>query len=185
VWSRVRGRRRDDGRDGEPWMLAFGAAGSGAGDAAFAPEAQERPEIHDPGRARVLVGRDVGDHDGGAPDPEGFLDDTDLPVPGAAEPFDGNRALVEALHRVAESFERVADSLDADRVARHETLDDVHGLLRTLVGELRSPAAVAPVVVAGTIDATDAARPLASGDDTIDLAALDPDRRPFERARRS
>lgn len=190
LWARVRGRSGDDGRDacGEPWMLGFDVVGSevfGSSGGRSGSETFERPEVHDPERAHVLVGRDVDDHAAPAPhpEPEPSLDAVEPAPPPPVEPVDDDRALVDALHRVADSFERVAESLDADRRARRETLDDVDTVLRALVGELRSPAAVPPVVLAGTIDATDAARPLEPGADTIDLTA-DADRRPFERARR-
>ena len=65
--------------------------------------------------------------------------------PGAAD-------LVGALNRVAEAFERVADGLDADRRDRKDRRDDLDGVLRGLVAALQSPTAVAPVVVAGSID---------------------------------
>jgi hypothetical protein len=190
----VRGHGRDEGRDacGEPWMLAFGLAGANSVPAPTEGDDRERPELHDPLREHVLVGRDAEEHHAARrPEPEATFDEAPpvAPAPIAsppiasppAEPADDTRTLVDALYRVADAFERVADSIDADRAARRSTLDDVDALLRTLVGELRSPAAVAPVVLAGTIDATDS-RSLTPGDDAIDLAA--DERRPFERPRR-
>ncbi|MDQ1466734.1 MAG: hypothetical protein QOH10_1149 [Actinomycetota bacterium] len=64
-------------------------------------------------------------------------------------------ALVSALHRVADSFERVAESLDADRCDRGARLDDVESLLREFMSGLR-PTAVPPVVIGGSIEPPDA-----------------------------
>jgi hypothetical protein len=145
-----------------------------------------RPDVP---RSGVLVGRDVEEH-GLAPATPGSPDAPPAPpapVISAVEPSP-DRTLVEALHRVADSFERVAASLDADRRERRGTIDDIDALLRTLVGELRSPSAVAPVVVAGTIDLDPAAAPppLSPGEPTVDLAAAErvDERRPFQRSRR-
>lgn len=171
-------------------MLGFGIGGAGRSLAQTAGEPPERPELHDPLREHVLIGRDAETHPHGPArtEPEAAFDEPVPAGPSAQSPAEPSpqspaepRTLVDALYRVADAFERVADSIDADREARRSTLDDVDALLRTLVGELRSPAAVAPVVLAGTIDAGEP-RSLIPGDDTIDLAA--DERRPFERARR-
>ena len=78
----------------------------------------------------------------------------------------GDGGLVQALNRVADSFDTLAANLEADRQERRTRLDDVDGLLRQLIG-LQSPASLPPtpmppapvpptarppVVVAGTID---------------------------------
>ncbi len=73
-------------------------------------------------------------------------------VPAVAVPADGEEALVGALHRVADSFERVAESLDADRRERRGSLEGFDALLRELVTELRPPSAIPPVVVGGSIE---------------------------------
>jgi hypothetical protein len=138
----------------------------------------------------VLIGRDVEEHGAAPAAPAAPPAPAVPPAPqgiSAVEPH-ADRALVEALHRVADSFEKVAASLDADRRERRGTIDDIDALLRTLVGELRSPSAVTPVVVAGTIDldASAAPPPLSPGEPTVDLAAAErvDERRPFQRSRR-
>jgi hypothetical protein len=60
--------------------------------------------------------------------------------------------LVDALHRVADAFENIAQSLEADRRARQVQLDTVEFLLRELVLGLAQPTATPPVVLGGSID---------------------------------
>jgi hypothetical protein len=60
--------------------------------------------------------------------------------------------LVAALHRVADAFESIAESLDADRRDLRAHLDVVEFLLRELVIGFAQPAAVPPVVLGGTVD---------------------------------
>jgi hypothetical protein len=166
-------------------MLGFGTAGIEHSDEATGSPAPEHAP-HDPQPFGVLVGRDADVHSPRHAEPEANTAEPEPEGRPLAGPADDTRALVDALCRVADSFERVADSIDADRRARRATLDDVDSLLRALVGELRSPAAVAPVVLAGTINAVDAPPSVSRGNGAIDLEAVDAaeaDRRPFERAR--
>jgi hypothetical protein len=65
---------------------------------------------------------------------------------------DREDALVDALHRVADSFERIAESLEADRLDRRARFDDVDDLLHELVNGLARPTAVPPVVIGGSIE---------------------------------
>jgi hypothetical protein len=60
--------------------------------------------------------------------------------------------LVNALHRVAESFERIAESLESDRRDRQLQLDSVEFLMREMVLGAAHPTAVSPAVLGGTID---------------------------------
>jgi hypothetical protein len=72
-------------------------------------------------------------------------------VPDAA---DADAGLVPALNRVVDAFERIAESLDADRRERGARLDAVEMLLRDLVTGLSQPTAEPPIVVGGSIDLT-------------------------------
>jgi hypothetical protein len=88
-----------------------------------------------------------------------------------ARTADHNTELVNALHRVAEAFESVAETLDVDRRDRRQQLDAVEFLLREMVIGLAQPTAVSPIVVGGTIDpGVLAARPLAA----VDIDLTDP-----------
>lgn len=83
--------------------------------------------------------------------------------PAAASPAvaDHDDALVDALHRVADSFERIAESLEADRLDRRARFDDVDGLLHELVNGLARPTAVPPAVIGGSIEAGELEEPVA------------------------
>jgi hypothetical protein len=81
-------------------------------------------------------------------------------VPAVADRDD---ALVDALHRVADSFERIAESLEADRLDRRARFDDVDGLLHELVNGLARPTAVPPVVIGGSIESGELEAPGAAG----------------------
>jgi hypothetical protein len=97
-----------------------------------------------------------------APEPELAPDEAHIVPVAEAEPAATREdALARALDRLADSFDRVAAGLEADRHDRLARLDDVDVLLRELVVGLTAraqpPVAVAPatrpsVVVAGTID---------------------------------
>jgi hypothetical protein len=73
--------------------------------------------------------------------------------------------LLGALHRIADSFERVADGLEAERRDRATQLDAVEFLLREIVIGSVAPTAVRPTVLGGSIDAA-----LADGSVDIDLS---------------
>jgi hypothetical protein len=150
-WARLRRRSRER-RDefGEPWPSAFtGSSGDVAecGD----PESPARERATAPVSALRLVDDadpPVRDRDRGSSFVSALHPAADAGPPGR----DRDAALVSALHRVADTFERVADSLDADRRDRRARLDDVDGLLREIVSGLRQPTAVPPVVIGGSID---------------------------------
>ena len=82
----------------------------------------------------------------------------DRAVPDHAVP-DRDTALVDALHRVADSFERIAESLEADRLDRRARFDDVDDLLHELVNGLARPTAVPPIVIGGSIESADIGEP--------------------------
>jgi hypothetical protein len=69
-----------------------------------------------------------------------------------ARAIDNTTELVSALHRVADAFETIAQTLDADRRDRRQQLDAVEFLLREMVIGLAQPTAVSPIVVGGSID---------------------------------
>jgi len=77
--------------------------------------------------------------------------------------------LVNALHRVAESFERIAESLESDRRDRQVQLDAVEFLMREMVLGAAQPTAVSPAVLGGTIDSVALVGHAESGID-IDLS---------------
>ncbi|HEY5014433.1 MAG TPA: hypothetical protein VIK61_17245, partial [Acidimicrobiia bacterium] len=77
------------------------------------------------------------------------------PAPAAPAVADRDDALVDAMHRVADSFERIAESLEADRLDRRARFDDVDGLLHSLVNGLARPTSVAPVVIGGSVESGD------------------------------
>jgi hypothetical protein len=80
------------------------------------------------------------------------------PVPRPVAPGDtGAAGLVAALSRVADTFEKLAAGLEADRRERGARLDAVEALVRELVSGLSQGTAVAPIVVGGTIDLSDSA----------------------------
>jgi hypothetical protein len=87
--------------------------------------------------------------------------------PRGAHDEDGLAGLVQALHRVADTFETVAEDLELDRQERRARLDTVEVLLRDLVTGLAPPTAVPPIVVGGSID------PEALGGDARDVAQID------------
>jgi hypothetical protein len=66
---------------------------------------------------------------------------------------DHDLQLVNTLDRVADAFENIAESLEADRRDRRVQLDTVEFLLRELVLGFAQPTAVPPVVLGGSIDA--------------------------------
>jgi hypothetical protein len=74
--------------------------------------------------------------------------------------------LVNALHRVAESFERIAESLESDRRDRQVQLDAVEFLMREMVLGAAHPTAVSSAVLGGTIDSTAL---VGSNDSDIDI----------------
>jgi ParB family transcriptional regulator, chromosome partitioning protein len=65
---------------------------------------------------------------------------------------DHNLELLNALHRVADAFASIGQSLEADRRDRHAQLDAVEFLLREMVIGFAQPTAVSPVVLGGTVD---------------------------------
>jgi hypothetical protein len=65
---------------------------------------------------------------------------------------DHDLELVNALHRVATSFESIAESLESDRLDRRTQIDAVEFLMREMVLGFAHPTAVAPVVLGGTVD---------------------------------
>jgi len=65
---------------------------------------------------------------------------------------DHDLELVNALHRVAEAFENIADGLESDRLDRRTQLDAVEFLMREMVLGFARPTAVPPVVLGGTIE---------------------------------
>jgi hypothetical protein len=141
AWERVRrraiGHRRDE--FGEPWMLAVSDPSGVVALRADADPPVTVPPVTVPPDAKPPV----------TVPPVTRRPDT---VPAVAVPADGEEALVGALHRVADSFERVAESLDADRRERRGSLEGFDALLRELVTELRPPSAIPPVVVGGSIE---------------------------------
>jgi hypothetical protein len=157
-WARVRRRGFAHNHDefGEPWSLANAPAAERGTSAPVAepvagPVAEPEPVVRaapDFPERRVLPGRADRRRD-----PAG--------TPEVSDAVLREEALVRALDRLADSFERVAAGLEADRHDRLARLDDVDGLLRELVVGLSArsapPIDVAPtarpsVVVAGTID---------------------------------
>lgn len=65
---------------------------------------------------------------------------------------DHDLELVNALHRVADAFESIAESLEADRRDRRAQNDTVEFLLRELVLGFAQPSAAPPIVLGGSID---------------------------------
>jgi hypothetical protein len=65
---------------------------------------------------------------------------------------DHDMELVNTLRRVADAFERIAESLESDRRDRRAQLDAVEFLLREMVLGFAQPSAVPPVVVGGTVN---------------------------------
>jgi hypothetical protein len=153
----VRRQVLDDNRDeyGEPWTTAHGPSGRPDTDERSGPETREADGAGATGAgatAAISARRDG----------EAHADAT-------LETFSG-AALVGALNRVADSFEKVVEGLDTDRRERWARLDDLDALLRELVISLRPPTSVPPVIVGGSIDA--------SVEEQIDLSqpdiAIDP-----------
>jgi hypothetical protein len=157
AWRRARRRVLDDSRDdaGEPWTTAHRPSGrpdtderpgaqpgaDGAG-ATAAISARRDGEAH--ADATVETGAGATAAISARRDGEAHADATVETVAGAA--------LVSALNRVADSFEKVVESLDTDRRERWARLDDLDTLLRELVISLRPPTSVPPVIVGGSID---------------------------------
>ena len=79
--------------------------------------------------------------------------------------------VVNALHRIADSFESIAASLETDRRDRRAQLDAVEFLLREMVLGMVRPPATQPMVLGGTIDAS-AVNAGPRGPVDIDLSAL-------------
>ena len=101
----------------------------------------------------------------GAGDRDSVPDAASGPVPDAvpiAVPIaaEADAGLLPALNRVADAFERIAESLEVDRRERGARLDAVEGLLRDLVTGLGQPTAEPPIVVGGSIDLTALPDPL-------------------------
>lgn len=69
-----------------------------------------------------------------------------------ARTLDRDSELVSALHRVADAFASIAESLEADRGERHQQLDAVEFLLREMVLGIALPASGPPGVLGGSID---------------------------------
>jgi hypothetical protein len=69
-----------------------------------------------------------------------------------ARAADHDTELVNALHRVADAFESIAQSLEIDRSDRREQLDAVEFLLREMVLGMAQPTATTPGVLGGSID---------------------------------
>jgi hypothetical protein len=88
--------------------------------------------------------------------------------------------LVTALHRIADSFERVADGLEAERADRIAQGDAIEFLLRELVlGAAVAPTAIRPTVLGGSIDrsaahATDGAARAGVRSTDVDIDLGDP-----------
>jgi hypothetical protein len=60
--------------------------------------------------------------------------------------------LVKALHRVADTFGSIAESLESERRERRAQLDAVEFLLREMVIGFAAPTSVVPMVRGGTVD---------------------------------
>ena len=60
--------------------------------------------------------------------------------------------LFNALHRIADAFEKIADGLESDRRDRRAQLDAVEFLMREMVLGFAQPTAAPPVVVGGSIE---------------------------------
>lgn len=67
---------------------------------------------------------------------------------------DRDLELVNALHRIADSFESIAASLETDRRDRCAQLDAVEFLLREMVIGMAQPTTARPMVLGGTIDSS-------------------------------
>jgi hypothetical protein len=151
AWERVRrraiGHRRDE--FGEPWMLAVSDPSGVVALRADADPPDAKPPVTVPPVTVPPVTVPPVTVPPVTVPPVTRRPDT---VPAVAVPADGEEALVGALHRVADSFERVAESLDADRRERRGSLEGFDALLRELVTELRPPSAIPPVVVGGSIE---------------------------------
>lgn len=80
-----------------------------------------------------------------------------------------NMELVNTLHRVADAFESIAESLEVDRRDRPAQLDAVEFLLREIVIGFAQPSAAPPVVLGGTVDPA-ALRANPRGEVDIDLS---------------
>ena len=85
---------------------------------------------------------------------------------------DHDLELVNALHRMADAFESIAESLEADRRDRRAQLDAVEFLLRELVIGFAPATAVRPVVLGGSIEPGAGAD--ANGCGGIDIDLSDP-----------
>jgi hypothetical protein len=69
-----------------------------------------------------------------------------------ADPGPVDHDLLREVQRVADAFERIAASIEADRREHGARLEAVETILRNLVSGVTSPTSVPPVVVGGSID---------------------------------
>jgi hypothetical protein len=155
----MRSRRQDDTNDecGMPWPSTFVEAKREIGVSA---EANRDIDTSAAANRDTVAPTDIGHEAGG--DGDG---------PGA------DSGLVRELHRVADAFERIAETLEVDRCERGARLDAVELLLRDLVTGLTHPTAVSPLVVGGSIE-SDPVGALPRDHTEIDLAdpRIDADR---------
>jgi hypothetical protein len=151
LYHRLDGTSEEDGR---PWMTSFG-------DERGERAPGERTEIVNAERTET-VGETVA-----AVEPlSGTRSDIETapiatapiataPIgtaPIAAAPGEADPGLVPALNRVADAFERMAQSMEVEHREREARLGAVEELLRELVTGLAQPTAVPPVVLGGSID---------------------------------
>ena len=87
-----------------------------------------------------------------------------------ARAVDRDKELVDALHCVADSFERIAESLEADRRDRRQQVDAVEFLLREMVLGMAQPSGPIRPCLGGSIDPGALA---ANGDGAVDIDLSD------------
>jgi hypothetical protein len=160
LYHRLDGTSEDDGR---PWMISGDERGVGVEPA----RRDNAPEPHvdvvgaivddevDDAIDEVI---DVAAETGVVNDTRSDIDTTPAATTPAATAPEATAAaaidpgLVPALNRVADAFERMAQTMEVEHREREARLGAVEELLRELVTGLAHPTAVPPVVVGGSID---------------------------------
>jgi hypothetical protein len=151
LYHRLDGTSEDDGR---PWMISGDERGVGVEPA----RRENAPEPHVDVVDAIDEVIDVAAETGVVNDTRSEIEKTPAAktpaatAPEATAPAAIDPGLVPALNRVADAFERMAQTMEVEHREREARLGAVEELLRELVTGLAHPTAVPPVVVGGSID---------------------------------